>query len=335
MRRETGDTRRPRAARAALLLLRAAALAFLLTGGAYTQAQEGAGDGWATLSGAELAVLHHPDDARYAARVLQIYEDRADDIAASMGLATLSPIRALIASSDEEFSELCYHGVPDWGVGCALVDRGLVVLKSPRIVEYPLQMESVVEHELAHVAAGRVLRGVDVPRWFDEGVAQAVAGEWRLGQAGALAGAAKSGALPPLSALAGPFPSTRESASTAYAMSFQAVRFMMEEAGVRSPGELVSAVAAAGDFEAAVSSLTGLSEAEFDRGFADFVGRRFTWGTLLNDGRALFTLVALLFVVAIGIRMRRSRAKLREWAAEERAVSGRRGSESPKDSRWR
>ncbi len=293
------------------------------------------GRDWSTLGGAELAVLHHSDDARYAARVLEIYENEAPSIAASMGLSTLSPLRVVIASTDSEFSQLTYHGAPDWGVGCAMMGRGLVVLKSPRIVDYPLQMESVVEHELAHIAAGKVLRGIDVPRWFDEGIAQAVAGEWRMGQASGLAAAAKSGTLPPLSSLDASFPSGREAAAQAYAMSFQAVRFLMNAASVREPGGLVRAVADAGDFDSAVAGLTGMTPADFERSFAEFISRRFTWGTLLNDGRVLFTLAAVFFVVAFGVRLKRSRAKMREWAEQEkRAAADPAAREAREDSRW-
>jgi hypothetical protein len=322
-----------RRASSALLLLFGLACAGLLA--APVSAETTLGEGWVTSQGEELAVLHRDGDALYAARVLEIFESEAGGIAASMGLTTLSPIRAVIASSDEEFAELTHYGAPDWGVGCALVQSGLVVLKSPRIVDYPLQMESVVEHELAHIAAGRVLRGIHAPRWFDEGVAQAIAGEWRLAQVGALAAAAESGTLPPLSALEGAFPASAQSASFAYAMSFQAVRLMMKEAGVRTPGELVSAVAAAGDFDDAVASLTGLGPGEFERAFAAFLSRRFTWGTLLNDGRALFTLAAVLFGVAVIVRIRRSRARMRQWAEEEErenvTTDRRRGAG---DSRW-
>lgn len=293
------------------------------------------GGDWETLGGRELAVLHHPDDVRYAGRVLEIYDDRAASMAASMGLPTLSPLRVFIASTDAEFSELSFHGAPDWGVGCALVGRGLVVLKSPRIVDYPLQMESVVEHEFAHIAAGKVLRGVDVPRWFDEGVAQAIAGEWRTGQAGALAAAAASGTLPALSALETAFPPEPRDAAQAYAVSFQAVRFIMDTAGAATAGELVSAVAEAGDFDAAIDELTGFGPSEFERAFGEFVSRRFTWGTLLNDGRTIFALVALLFLVTFIVRIRRSRGRMRAWAEEERgtgAASTRR--RAPRDSRW-
>ncbi|MBD3349067.1 MAG: hypothetical protein GF400_07715 [Candidatus Eisenbacteria bacterium] len=290
---------------------------------------------WKTLDAGEAAILYHRGDEAYATRVKAVYEARAPEIAASMGLTTLSPLRIIIASTDEEFAQVAYLGAPDWGVGCALPGQGLVVLKSPRIVAYPLQMETVVEHELAHIAAGRVLRGVDVPRWFDEGLAQAVAGEWRLSQSGALAAAAASGKLPPISSLEGGFPRASEAAAMAYAMSFQAMRLLLERSGMNEPGELVAAIREEGDFDRALATLTGLDRSEFDREYERFISRRFTWATMLNDGRWLFLLGAAVFIVVAVVRIRRARAKMRSWEEEEksgRATAG--ATPGAGDSRW-
>lgn len=291
-------------------------------------------DDWSSLEGDEFSVLHHPDDLRYASRVLSIYEARAEAIASSMGLRTLAPLRAIVASSNAEFSELTDRGVPDWGVGCALPERGLIVLKSPRIVSYPLQMEAVVEHEMAHVAAGKVLRGIAVPRWFHEGVAQAVAGEWRMEESGSLAARAAVTGLPSLGSLAERFPPGKEEAALAYALSFRAVRFLMDESETRTAGELVRAVAEARDFSAALENLTGTGDAGFQARFERFLSRQLSRSLIMRDGRLLFSAAAVLALVAIAVRLRRRRMRMRQWDSEggagPRVPRGREG-----DSRWR
>ena len=292
----------------------------------------GAEEDWLTLSQSGVAVVHRGADARYAARVLEIYETRGSIVAASMGLRTLEPVRFIIASTDEEFYELTNRGAPDWGVGCALSERALVVLKSPRVVSYPLQMEDVVVHELAHIAAWRVLRGIRVPRWFDEGVAMATAGEWRLGQSSVLAAAAANGRLIPLERLESSFPREAADAALAYAESFHAVRYLMERAGVASPGELVQAVAAAGEFNHAIEELTGGSRSEFEDDLGEFFARRFNWGLILSDSRLLFVLVAALFLVALAVRTRRGRRRMKEWEAEEDSRGGKRRADRSESS---
>ena len=309
------------------------ALASLAATGGHAEPERVVAVDWGVLEGAELSILHHADDLRYAERVLSIYDARADEIAASMGLKTLSPLRVIVAPSVSEFSELTHGGVPDWGVGCALVDRGIIVLKSPRVVSYPLQMETVVEHELAHVAAGRVLRGIDVPRWFHEGVAQTVAGEWRMGSSGSLAGRAAVGDLPSLRSLRESFPADREDAAVAYALSFRAVGFLMDIARAESPGEVVLAVRDAGDFASALERLTGAGEGEFERRFTVALSRRLSRSLLLRDGRLVFVAGAVLVILAVVVRARHRRGVMRRWddedATRKRVVRG-----GGDDARW-
>jgi hypothetical protein len=294
---------------------------------------EQAVEAWETLSAEGLTVDHRKEDALYASRVLSIYRDRGAEIARSMALPSLTPLHFVIASSNEEFAREASAGVPDWGVGCAFPRRGLIVLKSPRIVNYPLQMEAVVVHEMAHVAAGRVLGRVDVPQWFDEGIAMSIAGEWRLEQSPSLASAAAAGGLIPLSALERAFPGGSDAAALAYAESFQAVRFLMEETGITEPGDLVRLIATEGDFDRALNAIYGASRREFEEDLFDFFGRRFRWGLILRDGRLLFSLATGLFLIALAVRITRSRRRMREWDEEERIRSGERPP-SRSDTSW-
>ncbi len=321
--------------RALTVLFLTAAMTCAATHPAAPASIHGASIGWETLPGRDVAILYHPGDELYANRVLAICEARAPVIASTMGLRTISPLRVAIASTDDEFAELTHFGAPDWGVGCALSREGLIVLKSPRIVGYPLQMESVVEHEVAHIAVGRMLRGIPVPRWFHEGIAQTVAGQWRASEVTGLARAAAGGTLPRLSDLEVGFPEGQQAAATAYAMSFQAVRLLMERSGAKTPGQLVTAIAASGDFDSAVRGLTGWSSEQLDDEFARFVARRFNVGTVLSDDRVLFAALSVAFIAIVAVRLARTRARMREWEEDESEVSDRvHRSELPRDSRW-
>jgi hypothetical protein len=292
-----------------------------------------AAEAWETLAADGLTVDHHRDDALYASRVLAIYRDRGPVIARSMTLETLSPLHVVIASSNEEFVRETSSGVPDWGVGCAFPARGDIVLKSPRIVDYPLQMEAVVVHEMAHVAAGRVLGRVDVPQWFDEGVAMAIAGEWRLEESPSLASAAAAGQLIGLSSLERGFPSGSEDAALAYAESFQAVRFLMERTRITEPGDLVRLIATEGDFDRALRAIYGASRDDFERDLFEFFGRRFRRALILQGGSFLFAGATVLFLVAMVVRTRRTRRRMRQWEEEELARTPGRPSR-PRDSSW-
>lgn len=251
------------------------------------------------------------------------------------GAAELGSVVIYVASTDEEFRALTYGGVPDWGAGCAFPERGVVVLRNPMAAPDPLRMEDVIVHEIAHVAAGRVLKRVAVPRWFHEGIAMTLAGEWRLPRSSALTGASASGDLIPLDELALAFPVGSADAMLAYSESFYAVRFLMEEAGRATPAEILSAIAVAGSFEAGLEVISGRSLADFERdALASFEGR-FGWGVFLTRWNVMFGVVTLFALVAGAARLARSRRLLREWEAEERGRSeGGHRSGRRSDSGW-
>jgi len=288
------------------------------------------------LSRGDITVFYRAADARPAARVLEVAEGRGSSVAHSAGLAELGPVSIYVASTADEFRTLTYGGVPDWGAGCAFPDRGVIVIRNPVTAPDPLHMEDVVVHEIAHIAAGRVLGGVRVPRWFHEGIAMTLAGEWRLPRSSVLAGAGAGGGLIPLDELAGAFPSGAADAMLAYSESFYAVRFLMEEAGQATPAQVLSGIAAAGSFEEGVEALSGRTLPVFEReAVASFRGR-FGWGVFLSRWNVMFVVLALLLVTGGALRLSRSRRKLREWELEERdrsAATGRAARRS--DSGWR
>jgi hypothetical protein len=273
---------------------------------------------WEKVRAGGVIVLFSEADARGAARAGKIIDATMQQLLEDMSLEGLGPVRVIIAESDEEFAELTDGGVPDWGVGCAIANRDLIVLKSPRIVTYPLQMEKVVVHELAHIATARVLGSVRVPRWFDEGVAMTVAGQWRLSQSSAMASAVLFNRLIPLAELEGRFPEGIQEARLAYAESFRAVEFLRSATEHEHVGGLVNAVRVAGSFDAALDGRMGMTRAGFYAAADEFFEERFGIGLLLTGWNPVLLAAGLLAVLAAVLRVRGRRRKLREWEREER-----------------
>lgn len=280
-----------------------------------------------------LTVIFGPGDERAAEQILDHAVLKWPAVAAEFGIGPAPEPTIVIAEDDEAFSSFGNGGAPDWGVGCAFVGRGVVLLRSARTVDYPIEMDQVIVHELAHIAAGRALGDLRVPRWFHEGIAMSVAGEWRMERSSALAAAAASGRQIPLSSLEDSFPEGGADAMLAYIESFRAVALMGERSGMGRPGELTAAVAQARDFEAALEGLTGLDSEGFEKALRERLGRTFTWGILLRRPNVYFLLITLLFLVALVVRLRRARLKMKEWDAEERATA-RRHARGPSGSAW-
>ncbi len=278
---------------------------------------------WQSISRGPVTVLFQDADRTAGARVLEISAPAAARLSTELGTAVPSGLRVIVAPTDADFTWLGGGRIPDWGIGWADPERALVVLKSPRIVAYPLQMEDVVVHELAHVVVGRALGSVQVPRWFDEGVAMAIAGEWE-GKETALGAAAITRTIYPLGALEREFPAGARGAALAYAESREAVEFLMRESGIRSAAELVRAVALGPDFAGSVLRVSGRTPGELDADFRAHVRRRYGWGVVLQGAGAAMLAATLVFGLAAALRTRRTRRRMRELEAEERQPQPRR-----------
>ncbi len=72
------------------------------------------------------------------------------------------------------------HSVPAWIVGRAFGARDIVIFPD-RIAAYPFEsLETVLGHELVHLALFVRAGGRPLPRWFHEGVAVSVEGGWEF-----------------------------------------------------------------------------------------------------------------------------------------------------------
>ncbi|MCX7829489.1 MAG: hypothetical protein N2445_00300, partial [Acidobacteria bacterium] len=98
-------------------------------------------------------------------------------IANFFGLNTNYEVKTTIISKEDSIPiELA--NIPKHVAGVAIPERGEIYLFRERTNSYPFgSIEQVYEHELSHIYLFRTI-GFRAPRWFDEGVAMKLSGEW-------------------------------------------------------------------------------------------------------------------------------------------------------------
>ncbi len=259
-----------------------------------------------------------PAEQRLAEHVLDVVIEERENLSKRFPHAELGRISVDVAASEQEFAALSYGGVPDWGAGCAIDAERRIVVRSPRAASAPHDLRTLLRHELAHLAIQDELGDVRAPRWFHEGTASAVAGEWRLEESAAIAMAAWRGTLLRPSELAHRFPTNARLARLAYAESYQAVLLLEELSGEDNVEELVRTVGAEQSFEHALRRLFSVDAATFDELLLHRLRERFGLALLLRRGNLLFVAAAVLVLVGALLRWRRSRLRLSEWEREER-----------------
>jgi hypothetical protein len=290
--------------------------------------------GWVRTERGAVTVVYRPGEQQPALRILDIASSSNRGISSAVGLSQPVSLTIYVAATSNDFRTLTMGGAPDWGAGCAFPKRGVIVLRSPAELPNPLHTEDVVAHEIAHVAAAHVLGEFTTPRWFDEGIAMLLAGEWRLpGGPGAPPGPVPPKAIP-LSELRAGFPEGASDAMLAYLESYYAVSYLMDRSDANTPAGLLEAVRSAGGFDEAVAFIYGKPLADFENDVVRSFAERFGWRFLLTRWDVLFLFLSLFVLLAAVFGARRSRERLRRW--EERESEERRAGRlvQPRNSGW-
>jgi hypothetical protein len=218
------------------------------------------------------------------------------------------------------FRERTGGWIQDWGVGVATADR--IAVDVARVDAVGHTLAHVLIHELVHCLLSQGLRGVqDVPAWFHEGVAQNVAGEWKVRDAVSLV---LSGGVPDLRTLEDRFPSQAGWADRAYRTSLLAAARLEEWYGPDVVRDLVLAARARGSFGAAFGVVTGDTPDGFAERFGEEIRLEYGWLFIVTRWPTLFVIMALVFLGGAALKRRRDLARMEAMPDEEPAERTRR-----------
>lgn len=228
---------------------------------------------------------------------------------AHAGLSLPARVHVTIIPSDDPRA----RAMPEWVAGLASGFDQIVIFPQ-RIGAYPYDsLESLVLHEVVHLALNVRAGGRPLPRWFHEGVAVSVESGWGIGsQARLLLAAARDPGMDDVNAL---FASERApDTSTAYLLSAALVEDVRRRHGLAVPGAIAARVAQGNTFDRAFFLVTNetVNEAAAN---AWRVYRGLRWLPVLTGTSAIWGAILTLAVVAFFVRVRRRRAK--RWEEEE------------------
>lgn len=206
-------------------------------------------------------------------------------------------------------------GMPTWVSGVAHSSTGEIAISMHDPDGSRSDLDTLLRHELVHVALHRATGGAEVPRWFHEGVAESLANEVDLMRAEALAGAVFGRGVPPLERMEDEFRGDAQQASVAYAAARDFATWLRyhdpDEAHFR---QLLSQLRNGREFEQAFVDAYGVPLADLDRQWREGLFGRFVWFPLLGSGSLPFLLIgpALMFAW-----VRRRKRLAADWARLE------------------
>ena len=263
-------------------------------------------------AGQNLVVTAPPALEATAARLRDLDWRPMTAALANAGLALPSTVRVLLIDEHDTRAT----ATPWWVVGVATGTEDIAIFPA-RAGSYPYEsLESVLRHEIVHLALSTRAGERPLPRWFHEGVAVSVETEWHLESDVRLVLAARRN--PGLADLARLFASDTYLANAdAYRLAAALVNDIRERHGAAIPGQIAGRVAAGVPFEMAFELETGETpDAVAGRVWAQY--RRWTaWLPVVTSESAIWTAILALAFVAFVAQFRKRARRRRQWAEEE------------------
>ncbi len=210
---------------------------------------------------------------------------------------------------------------PPWSGAVAYPEQDLVILALRHRDGSPASdLRVVLEHELSHLALRRALpEGAQVPRWFSEGIAIQQSEGSSLLRDGLLRWADAGDSLLPLSAIER-YPESPGRVSLAYAQAAGFVGHLLRDGSWTGIRALLDRMRRGDAFVDAFAAVYGRTADDVEREWRASLTGGLGWVALVTGTGALWSVITVLFVVAVVAAGRRKRRRLEAMASEEEPV---------------
>ena len=221
---------------------------------------------WRTLEGPLVRVHWAEGDDGFGRRALDIGERAVEEATALLGVDETQPIDFFVYTDRDAFFDVLGPAIQENVGGVALAEiRTMFANIEPSQVNDPW-VGIVIPHELTHLVFDTATRNPyhEPPHWLNEGLADYLAQGYNAGARGAVEDAARSGAIMPLRALVGRFPTTPDRFSLAYDESVSAIDFLIRTYGQDALVGLIGSYADGVSDDVAFEDALGVNVAWFE-----------------------------------------------------------------------
>jgi hypothetical protein len=230
-------------------------------------------------------------------------------------------VSVIIVKTKSEFDSVARGILPEWGAAAAIPSRDLIIIREPHMDRYPGNTANLLQHELAHIALHRRVRGQRIPRFLDEGFASWFAGEWRFANVTAIAGAQLTGSLLPLADIDQVSAFHHGKANLAYSQSYLVVQLLLDRFGEVGWLELLDSLAAGRNLRSSFRDVYGVSFWQFESEYRQFIQDNYSVMSILSGSMGLWVILALLVIAGFIVVRQRRKEAIDRWKEEEKLES--------------
>ena len=228
------------------------------------------------------------------------------------------PVTIYVAENENDFKSKLGSDFPDWGIGAAISEHNLIVLKSPAKFRYNRPFSEVLEHELAHIFLDKKSGNAVPPRWMDEGFAMLESREWRIGQDILIVRAVFTNSIIPLTQIENLNSFNDSKAELAYTVSYLALSYFLDEYGKESFFKLLNYLSSGQTLDFAFLKATGESYIDFQAGFVNYLKKKYNWLAFFGDNILFWLVLAFLLVFLYFMKRYYNRKTLKRWEYEDK-----------------
>ncbi|MBI5666208.1 MAG: hypothetical protein HZC49_14125 [Nitrospirae bacterium] len=195
---------------------------------------------------------------------------------------TFTPTITLIKDRDD-FQNIVGHAPV---VALAVSGEDHIIIDNSRMKTYPFTLKVTLKHEVCHLVLHHIAGDGQLPRWFNEGIAQWTSdgiAEIIVGERKDLLGqAVLSKHLVPLGSLDTSLPADEHSLILAYQQSQSVINFISSEYGADAVVRTLKHVRNDCDIDCALRKGIGLSLFELEQKWHASLERKVTWFTYMS-----------------------------------------------------
>ena len=276
---------------------------------------------WQSLNNSSFRIYYQDRDSRNAVQLQKILKENFFSINYEIKAELETPIQVYIAPTESGFQRMTQSALPHWSEAVALPSHQQIIVKSPRWHRSSQQLQTILNHELVHVLSGIATGHNRLPRWFSEGLAIYVSGDWRYIEGKELPHAVTSGKIIKLSDIDAVLSFQQLQAALAYQESFAAVKYIVDTYSHKTLPKLLENIAATEDFQRGFHKSFGFTTAQFERELFDFLEEKYKYSFFLDFENWLWGGMLVLFFLAVAIRKFHNRKKIKQWQEDHQEWS--------------
>ena len=259
------------------------------------------------------------DRQKIVPHVQKIYEKSCENIEKKLHLSPPKQARIVICASSKEMNILSGHKLPSWALGVAFSSRKLILINYKNIDMLANSLPAVLEHEVCHLYLGQweIKNNLQLPQWFNEGICEWISGRLHMQHNTQIFENAVWDQLIPLDQLNNGFPLNTQKAALAYVQSRDITAYIAKNYRISSITQIIHHYGKTKDFSAAVKEVTGIPLSTLEKNWVESITPKYKWFWRFTQLFSLFTIMAILTIIAYSKQKKRKQALLKRWEKED------------------